>query len=106
MSEHQLRSQAKVRSAFEVRPLLDQISVAIGALHGVVLHVTHTPDGLFFTNELGDLIRDGAVHCVCCTDEEVASGEFMLFFTPRCFRAALAQAFAQDFVRRQFGGTQ
>jgi hypothetical protein len=55
---------------------------------------------------LGDLIRDGAVHCVCCTDEEVASGEFMLFFTPRCFRAALAQAFAQDFVRRQFGGTQ
>ena len=106
MSEHQLRGRAKVRSTFEVRPLLESFAKKIGELFGVILTVTHTPDGLFFTNELGDIIQDGPVHCICCTDDEVGSGEFIMFFGPRAFRAAMAQAFAQDYVRRQFGGTQ
>jgi len=102
MSE--LRGRAKVRSTFEVRPLLDQIAVKIGELHGVVLHVVHTADGLFFVNELGDIVRDGAIHCLCATDEEIANGEFIVFFGPRAFRAAMSQALAQQYVRQQLGG--
>lgn len=104
MSEHQLRRSAKVRSAFEVRPLLEKVAASIGAAHGVVLGVTHTPEGLFFTNGTGDIVQDGPVHLICCNDEEVATGDFLKFFTPRCFYAALCEAFAQDYVRRQMGG--
>ena len=104
MSEHQLRGQSKIRSAFEVRPLLDKIAVEIGKLHGVQLNVTHTPEGLFFVNGLGDIIRDGPVHLLCCSEEEIGSGEFLKYFTPRAFYASLCEAFAQDYVRRQMGG--
>lgn len=104
MSESKLRGQAKVRSVFEVRPVLDKIAASIGAAHGVVLGVVHTPDGLFFTNGTGDIVRDGPVHVLCCTEEEIATGDFLKFFTPRCFFAALCETFAQDYVRRQLGG--
>lgn len=104
MSEHQLREKSKIRSAFEVRPLLDKIAIEIGKLHGVQLNVAHTPEGLFFVNGIGDIIRDGPVHVLCCTEEEIATGDFIKYFTPRCFYAALCEAFAQDFVRRQMGG--
>lgn len=104
MSEHRLRGQAKVRSAFEVRPLLQSIATRIGELHGVVLNVEHTPNGLFFTNALGDVIQDGPVHLMAASEEEIGSGEFLKFFTPRAFYAALSEAFAQDYVRRSLGG--
>jgi hypothetical protein len=104
MSEHQLRGQAKIRSAFEVRPLLDQIAKKIGELHGVQLNVTHTPDGLFFTNGIDEIIRDGPVHLIACSEEEIGSGDYLKYFTPRAFYAALCEAFAQDYVRRQMGG--
>jgi hypothetical protein len=104
MSEHQLRGQSKIRSAFEVRPTLDQIAAKIGELHGVVLGVSHTSEGLFFINGIGEIVRDGPVHVLCATDEEIASGDFLKFFTPRAFFAALSERFAQDFVRRQMGG--
>ena len=104
MSENQLRQQAKIRSAFEVRPILDRIAGKIGEFHGVVLGVGHTPEGLFFINQLGEIVRDGPVHLIACSEEEIGSGEFLKFFTPRCFYAALCEAFAQDYVRRQMGG--
>jgi hypothetical protein len=104
MSESQLRRSAKVRSAFEVRPILDKIAIEIGKLHGVQLNVLHTPDGLFFVNGLGDIVQDGPVSVLCCSDEEIATGDFLKFFTPRCFFAALCEVFAQDYVRRQMGG--
>ncbi len=104
MSEHQLRQQANIRSAISVRPLLDTIAGKIGEFHGVVLHVTHTPEGLFFTNGIGEIVRDGPVHVIACSEEEIATGEFLKFFTPRAFFAALCEAFAQDYVRRQMGG--
>jgi hypothetical protein len=104
MSEHQLRQKAKIRSAFEVRPLLDKIAVKIGELHGVVLGVAHTPNGLFFVNGIGDIVQDGPVHVICCSEEEIATGDFIKFFTPRAFYAAMCEALAQDFVRRQLGG--
>jgi hypothetical protein len=44
------------------------------------------------------------VHLIACSEEEIGSGEFLKFFTPRCFYAALCEAFAQDYVRRQMGG--
>ncbi len=44
MSEHQLRRMGRVRSAFEVAPVLDKIAVEIGKLHGVQLNVTNTPE--------------------------------------------------------------
>lgn len=104
MSEHQLRRQAKIRSAFEVRPLLDQIAAKIGELHGVVLGVVHTPEGLFFINGIGEIVQDGPVHLIVCSEEEIATGEFLKFFTPRCFYAATCEAFAQAWVRQQMGG--
>lgn len=104
MSEHKLRGSAKIRSAFEVRPLLQTIATRIGELHGVVLNVEHTPEGLFFTNGTGDIVQDGPVHLIAASEEEIGSGEFLKFFTPRAFYAALCEAFAQDYVRRQMGG--
>jgi hypothetical protein len=105
MSEHQLRGQSKIRSAFEVRPILDKIAVEIGKLHGVQLGVSYTTaDGLFFINGVGDIVQDGPVHVLCCTEEEIATGDFLKFFTPRAFFAALCEAFAQDYVRRKMGG--
>jgi hypothetical protein len=104
MSEHQLRRSAKIRSAFEVRPILDKVAARIGELHGVQLGVLHTPDGLFFVNGLGDIIQDGPVSILCCTEEEIATGDFLKFFTPRAFFAALCEVFAQDYVRKQMGG--
>lgn len=104
MSEHQLRGQAKIRSAFEVRPLLDQIAFNIGKLYGVQLNVIHTPDGLFFANGTGEIVQDGPVHLIACSEEEIGGGDFLKFFTPRAFYAALCEAFAQDYVRRQMGG--
>lgn len=104
MSEHQLRGQAKIRSAFEVRPLLDVIAFNIGKLYGVQLNVTHTPDGLFFVNGTGEIVQDGPVHLIACSEEEIGSGDFLKFFTPRAFYAALCEAFAQDYVRRNMGG--
>lgn len=104
MSESQLRGQSKVRSAFEVRPILDRIAGKIGEFHGVVLGVGHTPEGLFFINQLGEIVRDGPVHVLCCTDEEIATGDFLKYFTPRAFFAALCEAFAQDYVRNRLGG--
>jgi hypothetical protein len=104
MSEHQLRQQSKIRSAFEVRPILHQVACKIGELHGVVLGVTHTAEGLFFVNGIDEIVRDGPVHVLCCTDEEIATGEFLKFFTPRAFFAALCERFAQEYVRRQMGG--
>ena len=103
MSEHQLRGQSKIRSAFEVRPLLDQLAGKIGELHGVQLGVMHTTEGLFFINGLGEIVRDGPVHVICCSEEEIATGEFLKFFTPRAFFAALCEAFAQDYVRTTGG---
>jgi hypothetical protein len=94
----------KVRSSFEVRPILDTIAAQIGKLHGVQLGVVHTAEGLFFVNGIGEIVRDGPVHVLCCTDEEIATGEFLKFFTPRCFFAALCETFAQEYVRRQMGG--
>jgi hypothetical protein len=104
MSEHQLRQQAKIRSAISVRPLLDKIAGEIGKLHGVVLGVGHTPEGLFFINGMGEIVRDGPVHIICCNDEEIANGDFLKYFTPRCFFASLCEAFAQEYVRQQMGG--
>ncbi len=104
MSEHQLRRMGRVRSAFEVRPVLDKIAVEIGMLHGVQLNVTNTPEGLFFTNATGEIVQDGPVHLLCASEEEIGNGEFLKFFTPRAFYAATAEAFAQDYVRRQMGG--
>jgi hypothetical protein len=105
MSEHQLREHGKIRSSFEVRPLLDKFAGEIGKLHGVVLGVAHMPpDGLFFINGLGDIVQDGPVHVICCSEVEIANGDFLKYFTPRAFYAALCEAFAQDFVRRQMGG--
>jgi hypothetical protein len=104
MSEHQLRQQAKIRSAISVRPQLDKIAGRIGELHGVILGVAHTPEGLFFINQLGEIVRDGPVHVLCCTEEEIATGEFLKFFTPRAFFAALCESFAQEYVRQQMGG--
>jgi len=104
MSEHQLRRLGKVRSTIEVRPLLDKVAKEIGKLHGVELGVTYTNDGLFFVNGLGEIVQDGPVHLICCSDEEVATGDFLKFFTPRAFYAALCESFAQDYVRRQLGG--
>jgi hypothetical protein len=104
MSEHQLRQNAKVRSSFEVRPVLDKIAGKIGEFHGVILGVGHTSEGLFFINQLGEIVRDGPVHLIACTEEEIATGEFLKFFTPRAFFAALCEAFAQEYVRRQMGG--
>jgi hypothetical protein len=104
MSEHRLRGQSKIRSAFEVRPLLDKIAVKIGEIHGVQLNVAHTPEGLFFVNGLGAIVQDGPVHVLCCTEEEIATGDFLKYFTPRAFFAALCEAFAQDYVRNRLGG--
>jgi hypothetical protein len=104
MSEHQLRRQSKIRSAISVRPQLDRIAGKIGELHGVVLGVGHTPEGLFFINGIGEIVRDGPVHVLACTEEEIATGEFLKFFTPRAFFAALCERFAQEYVRRQMGG--
>jgi hypothetical protein len=105
MSEHQLRQQGKVRSSFEVRPVLDKIAAKIGAdMYGIQLGVQHTPEGLFFVNGLGDIVRDGPVHLICCNEEEIASGDFLKFFTPRCFYAAICESFAQAYVRQQMGG--
>lgn len=104
MSEHQLRQQAQVRSAISVRPVLDRIAGKIGEFHGVVLSVSHTQEGLFFTNQLGEIVRDGPVHLIACSEEEIATGDFLKYFTPRAFYAALCEAFAQDYVRRQLGG--
>lgn len=94
----------RVRSAMEVRPLLDKLAGGIGAAHGVTLGVMYTPDGLFFSNGTGDIVMDGPVHLICCSEEEIASGDFLKFFTPRAFYAALCEAFAQDHVRRKMGG--
>ena len=102
MNESQ--QQAKIRTTFEVRPLLDKIAHNIGELHGVVLGVMHTPEGLFFHNALGDIVRDGSIHLMACSDEEIATGEFLRWFTPRAFYAALCEAFAQDYVRNRLGG--
>jgi hypothetical protein len=104
MSEHQMRQQAKIRSAISVRPQLDKIAGKIGEFHGVVLGVAHTPDGLFFINQMGEIVRDGPVHVLACTDEEIATGEFLKYFTPRAFFAALCESFAQEYVRAQLGG--
>lgn len=104
MSEHKLRGQAKIRSAFEVRPVLDKIAQKIGELHGVQLGVVHTPEGLFFVNGIGDIVQDGPVHLIACSEEEIGSGDFLKFFTPRAFYAALCEAFAQAYVRQQMGG--
>jgi hypothetical protein len=104
MSEHLLRQQAKVRSAISVRPQLDRIAGKIGELHGVVLGVGHTPEGLFFINQIGEIVRDGPVHVLCCTEEEIATGDFLKYFTPRCFFAALCESFAQEYVRQAMGG--
>jgi hypothetical protein len=105
MSEHQIRQQAKVRSSFEVRPILDKIAAEIGKLHGVTLGVSHvTSEGLFFINGVGEIVQDGPVHILCCSDEEIASGDFLKYFTPRCFFAALCERFAQEHVRRVMGG--
>jgi hypothetical protein len=104
MSEHQLRQQSKVRSSFEVRPILDEVAAKIGELHGVQLGVSHTAEGLFFTNGIGEIVRDGPVHIICCSEEEIATGDFLKFFTPRAFFAALCERFAQEYVRRQMGG--
>ena len=95
---------SKVRSVFEVRPILDKMAGKIGEMHGVVLGVGHTPEGLFFINGMGEIVRDGPVHIICCSEEEIATGDFLKYFTPRCFFAALCEAFAQDFVRRAMGG--
>jgi hypothetical protein len=104
MSEHQVRNQSKIRSSFEVRPILNQIAAEIGKLHGVQLGVKYTSEGLFFVNGLDDLVQDGQVHILCCTEEEIATGDFLKYFTPRAFFASLCEAFAQDYVRRQMGG--
>lgn len=104
MSEHQLRESAKIRSAISVRPLLASIAAKIGEFHGVVLSVAHTPEGLFFVNGIGEIVRDGPVHLIACNEEEIATGDFLKYFTPRAFYASLCEAFAQDYVRRQMGG--
>ena len=104
MSEHQLRQKARIRTAFEVRPLLNKIAAKIGELHGVVLGVQHTPSGLFFVNGIGEIVQDGPIHVLCCTDEEIATGDFIKFFTPRCFYASMCEALAQDYVQHQLGG--
>jgi hypothetical protein len=104
MSERQLRQQAKVRSSFEVRPILDTIAAEIGKLHGVQLGVSHTAEGLFFINGIGAIVQDGPVHILACSDEEIADGSFLKYFTPRCFFAALCERFAQEYVRQKMGG--
>lgn len=104
MSEHLIRQQAKVRSAISVRPLLDKIAGKIGELHGVVLGVAHTPEGLFFINQLGEIVRDGPVHLMACNEEEIATGDFLKYFTPRAFYASLCESFAQEYVRQAMGG--
>lgn len=98
------QGEAHVRSALEVRPLLDKIAKTIGELHGVELGVTNTTQGLFFVNGIGEIVRDGPVHILAASEEEIATGEFLKYFTPRCFFAALCESFAQEFVRRQLGG--
>lgn len=94
----------QVRTAFSVRPLLHKFAEEIGKQYGVTLGVAHTPDGLFFINDTGEIVRDGPVHIICCNDEECASGDFLKFFVARVHYAALCQAFAQEYVRQKLGG--
>jgi len=68
--------------------------------------VLHTPQGLFFCNGLEEIIQDGSKHLICCDDQEIGSGEFLMFFFARASYAALAELFAQEFVRRELGGLQ
>jgi hypothetical protein len=51
MSEHQLRQQAKVRNAFEVRQLLAKIAARIGEFIWSSWRRAHA-DGLFFLRAL------------------------------------------------------
>ena len=104
MSEHQLRQQGIVRSALSVRPTLSEMAGKIGEFYGVQLDVAHTPQGLFFVNNIGEIVRDGPIHLICCSDEEVADGSFLMYFAPRCHYAALAERFAQDYLRQAMGG--
>lgn len=98
------QGQAHVRSALEVRPLLHKIAKTIGELHGVELGVVNTTHGLFFSNGIGEIVRDGPVHILAASEEEIATGDFLKFFISRVFYAALSEAFAQQFVRNQLGG--
>jgi len=104
MSEHQLHQQAHVRSALSVRATLSEMAGKIGQFYGVQLDVAHTAQGLFFVNNIGEIVRDGPVHIICCDDLEIADGSFLKFFAPRCQYAALCERFAQDYLRQAMGG--
>jgi hypothetical protein len=106
VSEHQLKAQARVRSPFEARPVLDEAARRIGGLLGVELAVALTPDGLFFINQLGEIVKDGQIHIIACNEEDIASGEFMPRFLARLFWAALSEMFTQHAIRKAAGGVQ
>ena len=69
-----------------------------------MLGVAHTPEGLFFVNALGDIVQDGPMHLLCCSEEEIATGDFLKLFHFRAYHAALCEVFAQDYARRTMGG--
>jgi hypothetical protein len=87
------------RSVDSVELVLAKMAQAIGHLYGIELSVrraeSNGPHGaeLIFVDSNNDPVVDGVEAILCCTAEEIASGDFFKLFAARSLYAALAQRF-------------
>jgi hypothetical protein len=87
------------RSVDSVELVLQKMAQKVGHLYGVELSVrraeSNGPHGaeLIFVDSDKDPIVDGDEAVLCCTAEEIASGDFLKLFAARSLYAALAQRF-------------
>ena len=87
------------RSVDSVELVLAKMAQKVGHIYGVELSVrraeSNGPHGaeLIFVDEQNEPIVDGDEAILCCTAQEIATGDFLKLFAARSLYAALAQRF-------------
>jgi len=87
------------RSVDSVELVLAKMAQALGHLYGIELSVrraeSNGPHGaeLIFIDSDNAPVVDGAEAILCCTAEEIATGDFLKLFAARALYAAVAQRF-------------
>ena len=87
------------RSVDSVELVLKKMAQTLGHLYGVEISVrraeSNGPHGaeLVYVDSNGDPIIDDDSAILCCTAEEIVSGDFLKLFAARTLYASLAQRF-------------